>query len=190
MRPEEKLFDAVTGIDEELVDSAQNYVFRKQTQPWQRVASLAACLLVMVSIGYGILLMGGIGGMGGSDSASNGSAADNSATGDSAAPEDGGLSGGADDQESADAGGQQSAGEPVTFTATVLEMGDGYLLVEPVEEDPMLATADRIQVPTGDVTLPDGVTEGTVVRITFTGGVMESYPAQIANVVEITLAGE
>ena len=187
MRPEEKLFDAVTGIDEELVDSAQNYVFRKQPQPWQRVASLAACLLVMVSIGYGILLMGGVGG---SDSASNGSAADNSATGDSAAPEDGGLSGGADDQESADAGGQQSAGEPVTFTATVLEMGDGYLLVEPVEEDPMLAAADRIQVPTGDVTLPDGVTEGTVVRITFTGGVMESYPAQIADVVEITLAGE
>ena len=69
-------------------------------------------------------------------------------------------------------------------------MGDGYLLVEPVEEDPMLAAADRIQVPTGDVTLPDGVTEGTVVRITFTGGVMESYPAQIADVVEITLAGE
>lgn len=187
MRPEEKLFDAVTGIDEELVDSAQNYVFRKQTQPWQRVASLAACLLVMVSIGYGILLMGGVGG---SDSAANGSAADNSATGDSAAPEDGGLSGGAGDQESADGGGQQSAGEPVTFTATVLEVGDGYLLAEPVEGDPMLATADRIQVPTGDVTLPDGVTEGTVVRITFTGGVMESYPAQIADVVEITLAGE
>ncbi len=187
MRPEEKLFDAVTGIDEELVDSAQNYVFRKQPQPWQRVASLAACLLVMVSIGYGILLMGGIGGMGGSDSASN------SSTGD-AAPENGsaggnaGISGDVDD--SADASDQEGAAETVTFIATVLEMGDGYLLVEPVEEDPVLATADRIQVPTGDVTLPDGVTEGTVVRITFTGGVMESYPAQIADVVEITLAGE
>ena len=182
MRPEEKLFDAVTGIDEELVDSAQNYVFRKQTQPWQRVASLAACLLVMVSIGYGILLMGGVGG---SDSASN------SSTGDTA-PENGSAGGNAgisgDIDDSADAGDQEEAAETVTFIATVLEMGDGYLLVEPVEEDPMLATADWIQVPTGDVTLPDGVTEGTVVRITFTGGVMESYPAQIANVVEITLA--
>ncbi len=184
MRPEEKLFDAVTGIDEELVDSAQNYVFRKQTQPWQRVASLAACLLVMVSIGYGILLMGGVGG---SDSASN------SSTGDTA-PENGSAGGNAgisgDIDDSADAGDQEEAAETVTFIATVLEMGDGYLLVEPVEEDPMLATADWIQVPTGDVTLPDGVTEGTVVRITFTGGVMESYPAQIADVVEITLAGE
>lgn len=188
MRPEEKLFDAVTGIDEELVDSAQNYVFRKQTQPWQRVASLAACLLVMVSIGYGILLMGGIGGMGGSDSASN------SATGDTAAPENGSAGGNAgisgDIDDSADAGDQEGAAETVTFTATVLEMGEGYLLVEPVEGDPMLATADRIEVPTGDVTLPDGVTEGTMVRITFTGGVMESYPAQIADVVEIALAGE
>lgn len=188
MRPEEKLFDAVTGIDEELVDSAQNYVFRKQTQPWQRVASLAACLLVMVSIGYGILLMGGIGGMGGSDSASN------SATGDTAAPENGSAGGNAgisgDIDDSADAGDQEGAAETVTFTATVLEMGEGYLLVEPVEGDSMLATADRIEVPTGDVTLPDGVTEGTVVRITFTGGVMESYPAQIADVVEIALAGE
>ena len=184
MRPEEKLFDAVTGIDEELVDSAQNYVFRKQTQPWQRVASLAACLLVMVSIGYGILLMGGVGG---SDSASNSSTGDTAPVNGSAGG-NAGISGDIDD--SADDGDQEEAAETVTFIATVLEMGDGYLLVEPVEEDPMLATADWIQVPTGDVTLPDGVTEGTVVRITFTGGVMESYPAQIADVVEITLAGE
>ena len=190
MRPEEKLFDAVTGIDEEIVDSAQTYVFRKQTRPWQRAASLAACLLIVASIGFGILQMASIGGMGGSDSAANGSAADNSATGDSAAPEDGGLSGGAGDQESADGGGQQSAGEPVTFTATVLEVGDGYLLVEPVEGDEMLSTADRILVDTGGADLPDGVAEGAVVEITFDGMVRESYPAQISGVTEILLAGE
>lgn len=184
MRPEEKLFDAVTGIDEELVDSAQNYVFRKQTQPWQRVASLAACLLVMVSIGYGILLMGGVGG---SDSASN------SSTGDTA-PENGSAGGNAgisgDIDDSADAGDQEGAAETVTFTATVLEMGDGYLLVEPVEGDAMLATADRILVDTGGADLPDGVAEGAVVEITFDGMVRESYPAQISGVTEILLAGE
>lgn len=184
MRPEEKLFDAVTGIDEELVDSAQNYVFRKQTQPWQRVASLAACLLVMVSIGYGILLMGGVGG---SDSASN------SSTGDTA-PENGSAGGNAgisgDIDDSADAGDQEEAAETVTFIATVLEMGDGYLLVEPVEGDAMLATADRILVDTGGADLPDGVAEGAVVEITFDGMVRESYPAQISGVTEILLAGE
>lgn len=63
MRPEEKLFDAITDIDEELVESAQSYVFRKQPKTWQRVASLAACLLIVASIGFGILQMASIGGM-------------------------------------------------------------------------------------------------------------------------------
>ena len=185
MRPEEKLFDAVTGIDEEIVDSAQTYVFRKQTRPWQRAASLAACLLIVASIGFGILQMASIGGMGGSDSAANGSAADNSVTSD-AAPEDGlSDSAGLDDADD-----QESAGEPVTFTATVLEVGDGYLLAEPVEGDAMLATADRILVSVGDAALPDGLAAGAVVEITFDGMVRESYPAQISGVTEIRLAGE
>ena len=46
MGSEEKLFDAITGIDEGLVDSAQSYVFHKQPRTWQRIASLAACLLI------------------------------------------------------------------------------------------------------------------------------------------------
>ena len=72
MRPEEKLFDAVTGIDEGLVESVQTYVFRKKPRTWQRVASLAACLLVVASIGFGILQMASIGG---SNSAANSSGA-------------------------------------------------------------------------------------------------------------------
>lgn len=171
MRPEEKLFDAITDIDEELVESAQSYVFRKQPKTWQRVASLAACLLIVASIGFGILQMASIGGMGGSDSAANSSGA---------APE-----------SSDDAGDQEGVQVTETaFTATVLEAGDGYLLVEPVEGDPMLATADQIQVSTKGVEVPDGVTEGSKVTITFSGGVMESYPAQISDVTEIVLAGD
>lgn len=178
MRPEEKLFDAITEIDEELVESAQSYVFRKQPKTWQRVASLAACLLIVASIGFGILQMASIGGMGGSDSAANSSGAAPESSDDTGA-----TTGDASDQE----------GVQVTetaFTATVLEAGDGYLLVEPVEGDPMLATADRIQVSTKDVEVPDGVTEGSKVTITFSGGVMESYPAQISDVTEIVLAGD
>ena len=185
MRPEEKLFDAITDIDEELVESAQSYVFRKQPKTWQRVASLAACLLIVASIGFGILQMASIGGMGGSDSAanSNGAAPESSDDAGATTGDAGATTGDAGDQE----------GVQVTetaFTATVLEAGDGYLLVEPVEGDPMLATADRIQVSTKDVELPDGVTEGSKVTITFSGGVMESYPAQISDVTEIVLAGD
>lgn len=178
MRPEEKLFDAITDIDEELVESAQSYVFRKQPKTWQRVASLAACLLIVASIGFGILQMASIGGMGGSDSAANSS---------SAAPESSDDAG----ATTGDAGDQEGVQVTETaFTATVLEAGDGYLLVEPVEGDSMLATADRIQVYTKDVEVPDGVTEGSKVTITFSGGVMESYPAQISDVTEIVLAGD
>ena len=178
MKPEEKLFDAMTGIDEELVESAQSYVFHKQTRTWQRVASLVACLLVMVSIGYGILQMGSLGGAG-NDSAAN-------TTGDAAAPES--NAGGAD-TTTGDSGDQDAAQTAETvFTATVLEIGDSYLLVEPVEGDPMLATADRILVSTGDAVLPDGIAEGAVVRITFDGFIRESYPAQISGVTEILLA--
>lgn len=184
MRPEEKLFDAVTGIDEELVDSTQAYTFRKQVRPWQRVASLAACLLIIASIGFGIVQMGHLGGAG-SDSA-----ADSSTTGNSSAPENGSTGGSGVTDGGDDTGDQGAAAETTTFTATVLEVGDGYLLVEPVAGDPLLATADRIQVSTGNVDLPDGVEEGVVVDIAFTGGVMESYPAQISGVTEVTLAGE
>ena len=194
MKPEEKLFDAMTGIDEELVESAQSYVFHKQTRTWQRVASLVACLLVMVSIGYGILQMGSVGGAG-SDAAAN-------TTGDAAAPEsnaggagedslagDAGNSDGGTDTTTGDSGDQDAAQTAETvFTATVLEVGDSYLLVEPVEGDPMLATADRILVSTGDAVLPDGIAEGAVVRITFDGFIRESYPAQISGVTEILLA--
>ena len=192
MKPEEKLFDAITGIDEALVESAQTYVFRKKPRTWQRAASLAACLLIVASIGFGILQMASIGGMGSSDSAANSSGAAPESGSDAGVADDS-LTGSTDDTttgDSADAGDQEGAqAAETTFVATVLEIGDGYLLVEPVAGDEMLATADRIQVSTKDVEVPDGVAEGAVVEITFDGLIRESYPAQISGVTEILLAG-
>lgn len=189
MRPEEKLFDAITGIDEELVESAQTYVFHKQTRTWQRAASLAACLLIVASIGFGMLQLAGIGGMGGSDSAANSSGAAPESGGDGVA--DDALTGdaGGSDTTTGDSAGDEDGGQTAetVFTATVLELGDGYLLVEPVAGDAMLATADRIQVSLDGAVLPDGVAEGAVVEITFDGLIRESYPAQISGVTEIVL---
>lgn len=185
MRPEEKLFDAITGIDEGLVDSAQSYVFHKQPRTWQRIASLAACLLIVASIGFGMLQLAGIGGMGGSNTAADaGNAAppENNVTTDNGATGSGGATG---DDSGVDQG---VAVEETVFTATVLELGDGYLLVEPVAGDEMLATADRIRVSLDGAVLPDGVAEGAVVEITFDGLIRESYPAQISGVTEIVLA--
>ena len=188
MRPEERLFDAITGIDEELVESAQTYVFHKKPRTWQRAASLAACLLIVASIGFGILQMASIGGMGGSDSAanSNGAAPESGSDGvtDDALTGDAGS-----DTTTGDSAGDEDGGQTAetVFTATVLELGDGYLLVEPVAGDEMLATADRIRVSLDGAVLPDGVAEGAVVEITFDGLIRESYPAQISGVTEILL---
>ena len=89
----EKLFDAITEVREDLIDEALDYRFvRKKAIHWQRYAALAACLALVVCIGYlaANLRMGGMNAAGndGSNGAAAGEAAD---AGDStgAAPEDG-----------------------------------------------------------------------------------------------------
>ena len=95
----EKLFDAITEVREDLIDEALDYRFvRKKAIHWQRYAALAACLALVVYIGYlaANLRMGGMNAAGndGSNGAAAGDAAD---AGDStgAAPEDGNTADGA-----------------------------------------------------------------------------------------------
>ncbi len=49
----EKLFDAITEVREDLVEEALDYRFQaKKAVPWQRYAKWAACLALVVCIGY------------------------------------------------------------------------------------------------------------------------------------------
>lgn len=64
------------------------------------------------------------------------------------------------------------------FTATVLELYDAGAVVQPVEGSPLLGSSDRIFFSTQNLE-QIGAEVGSVVRITYTGEVMESYPAQI-----------
>lgn len=98
MSKAEKLFDAITNVREELVEEALDYRFpAKRAIPWQRYAKWAACLALVVCIGYlaSTLRMGG---MAGSDSTGNGAIMDGadgsseSAGTDGAAPGDSGGS--------------------------------------------------------------------------------------------------
>ena len=93
MSSAEKFYDAITEVREDLVEEALDYRFpQKRAIPWQRYAGLAACLALVVCIGYlaANLRMGGMNAAGndGSNGAASGEAAD---AGDStgAAPEDG-----------------------------------------------------------------------------------------------------
>lgn len=64
------------------------------------------------------------------------------------------------------------------FMATVLEIGDTYALVQPLEGESELTSADQISFDTTH--LKDiNVQVGSIVDITYAGQIMESYPAQI-----------
>ena len=64
------------------------------------------------------------------------------------------------------------------FTARVVECGDHWVLVEPLEGEQERNSCDRISFSTQD--LEDiGIQVGSKVEITYNGEIMETYPAQI-----------
>ena len=72
------------------------------------------------------------------------------------------------------------------FVATILELDSSSALVQPVEGEDELRSADKIHLDIanlGDI----GAQVGSEVEIYYTGGIMESYPAQI-NAVKWELA--
>ena len=68
--------------------------------------------------------------------------------------------------------------QSVQFTARIIECGENWVLVEPLEGEEERASADKISFSTQNLE-PLKVQEGTRVVITYGGEIMESYPAQI-----------
>lgn len=180
MRKEEIFFDAITALREDLVEAAQNYAFRRRVR-WERWAGLAACLVLAAFLSLPFVLPSG--GSGGDLNGASGSA-------DQAAP----MSPEAAPPAEAPAGdGGEVSGEPapgasegtalLRFEATVLEVRENTLLVEP---DPAAGVAVQAEVPL------EGVEELPVLRagdrITIVcSGVQETEPARLTGVLEITL---
>ncbi|MBR5134604.1 MAG: DUF3221 domain-containing protein [Clostridia bacterium] len=75
-----------------------------------------------------------------------------------------------------------------TFEADVLEVYTVSLLVSPLEGEDERACCDKIAVSGAD--LPDGVKVGDRVRVTYSGEIAESYPAQLntATLIEIVVS--
>jgi len=78
--------------------------------------------------------------------------------------------------------------EEVSFVATVLEVNQSSLLVEPAEGSAELSSADRIVAHAGDAIIEDkegnevditAVEVGDEVVIFYDGVIAESYPAQV-----------
>ncbi|MGN0313859.1 MAG: immunoglobulin-like domain-containing protein [Fusicatenibacter sp.] len=90
--------------------------------------------------------------------------------------------------------GSGSDGEEETyFEGTVLEVQEKYLLVAPEKDSWVRRSADQIQVAIpenmDDITRSD-IKENTKIGIWFTGGIAESYPGQIHQVLEIQVLKE
>ena len=137
MRAADVFFDAITQIREELVEEAQQYVFRRRISWRQYAGAAAACLALALGLSL-LIRSGGVGGSSGSDSG-------------------GGMAGGVED--SCDIAPELSESLPSerSFTADVLEILDGgSLLVVPQPGSGVWSVADRVTVPVGDLTeLPD-----------------------------------
>lgn len=184
-RKAETFFDAITRLREDLIEEAQNHKFRKRTAAWKKFGSLAACLVLIMSIGALALLPRGCG--------SSGAGSNNSA-----APADNNSGGGAPQESpascdtapplygvvdpdtpegSSENGSPSGAIETSQFTAIVIEVQDEAILVEPIEYDshyqwlvpaiglecPALAEGDWVTV-TYDVNTPALTTNPPVLQ--------------------------
>ena len=68
------------------------------------------------------------------------------------------------------------------FQAEILEIHDGNYLVKPVEGSWELSSVDRIEVPIRNVHPSPEPEIGDVIEIEYAGEILETYPAQIADV--------
>lgn len=77
--------------------------------------------------------------------------------------------------------------ETVTFQATVIETTNNSILVEPIEGSPELRSSDQFSIPNkGGLELQTG----NVIEIEYNGDILESYPAQLGEVYNITIVQE
>ena len=65
-----------------------------------------------------------------------------------------------------------------SFVATILEISDNSVLVEPVEGEPERFSSDKITFGIANLEKIE-ISVGGVVKVTYKGGIMESYPAKI-----------
>ena len=73
---------------------------------------------------------------------------------------------------------QEYANVEESFIATVLKIDSNSVLVEPVEGEPERLSADKISFGISNLKEIE-VSVGSVVKVSYKGGIMESYPAKI-----------
>lgn len=79
----------------------------------------------------------------------------------------------------------ETDGEERTFLAEVIEVREGSLLVKPLTDTNEARSSDAIDVSRQSMPLSPEPTVGSIVSITYSGGIQETYPARLGNVTGI-----
>ena len=166
MKPEH-LMDAIGQLPEELIAPVAEKRNRRKL-PWMPLAAVAACLCLLLAAPTRL------------PTAEKNDAAE--------APMEMAPDSVLMDSVTGNQGNAYGATQ-ATFQATVVAVFENYLLVEPAEDSWERTSADRVEV-----TIPnpqDGQTfaPGDRIRVTYSGTLLESYPAQAQNVTEIERLG-
>ena len=161
----EKFFDAITLLREDLVEDAQNYVFRKKVRVWKKIGSLAACMALVASLGLLAALPKGCGSSGGTDMITNEAPppAPAEMPPSSSEPSSDGTAGANTDTIPRPPEGEEQPemGGPVRFSGQVLEVLEDELLVEPF--DTLSGNPSMVHIPTaGMENLPEFYPGGVV----------------------------
>ncbi len=170
----ENLMDAIGQLPEELLAEAGEKRARKKFH-WAPWAAVAACLCLLLTMPLG----GGL-------KASN--KADLEAPMEMAPAANGNLF----DRFYGDTAQEDDSELKVSaehFLAIVVEAKKGYLLVEPLEDEWEHKAANRIEVPIPNPQDPQEFTPGDLLRIQYSGTLLESYPAQAVGVIGIERLG-
>ncbi len=77
-----------------------------------------------------------------------------------------------------------------TFKATILEITNNSYLVEPIEGSNELRSADQIMVAMKNLDPSLEPEVGDIIKIKYSGGILETYPAQISDVISIKVVKE
>ena len=169
MSKAEILFDAITGIRPELVEEAQNYRFRRRSL-WRQVrpyVAAAACLALVLAVGWNALRFGG---MGGGDAGDPGNTSGNISGdaggygGTATAPADPGSDGTADSETAPPDSGMGG----VTVTATVAEVREDGILIRVLSGAQDLI-GETFLLPADGITAAPEVAAGDTVTVDWCG---------------------
>lgn len=87
----------------------------------------------------------------------------------------------------ADGRGQADTPGARVFQATILEINNDTMLVNPVEGSSELTSADKISLSMKNLKSSTEPQVGDIVEIEYDGEILESYPAQLSKVTSITI---